>query len=84
MSAKDYWMANLRLIAGCLSVWFIVSFGFGLLIVDWLNQFQLGGFKLGFWFAQQGSIFVFVLVLVYYAWRMRRLDAQYLAKQELK
>lgn len=81
MSAKDYWMANLRLIAGCLSVWFLVSFGCGLLLVDWLNQFGLGGFKLGFWFAQQGSIFVFVLVLFFYAWRMRRLDTEYLSKQ---
>ncbi len=74
-------MANLRLIAGCLSVWFAVSFGCGLLLVDRLNQFALGGFKLGFWFAQQGSIYVFVLVLIYYAWRMKRLDAEYLSRR---
>lgn len=81
MSAKDYWTANLRLIAVCLSVWFAVSFGCGLLLVDWLNQFGLGGFKLGFWFAQQGSIYLFVMVLFYYASRMRRLDREYLSKQ---
>ncbi len=79
MSPRDYWMANLRLIAGCLLVWFLVSFGCGLLWVEWLNQLYLGGFKLGFWFAQQGSIYCFVLVLIYYAWRMQRLDGEYLA-----
>ena len=79
MNAQAYWRANLRLIAGCLVVWFIASFGCGLILVDWLNQFMLGGFKLGFWFAQQGSIVVFVLVLIYYASAMKKLDAEYLA-----
>ncbi len=79
MTPSAYWRANLKLIAGCLLVWFGASFGCGLLLVDWLNQFMLGGFKLGFWFAQQGSIIVFVLVLIYYARAMKRLDAEFLA-----
>ncbi|MCY4040324.1 MAG: DUF4212 domain-containing protein [Gammaproteobacteria bacterium] len=79
MTPSAYWRANLKLIAGCLVVWFVASFGCGLLLVDWLNQFMLGGFKLGFWFAQQGSILVFVLVLIYYARAMKRLDAEFLA-----
>ena len=80
MNQEVYWQANLRLIALCLVVWFTASFGCGLLLVDWLNQFTLGGFKLGFWFAQQGSIFVFVLVLIYYARAMKRLDARFLGE----
>lgn len=82
MSAKDYWNANLKLICGCLLVWFCVSYGFGIILVDWLNQVRFGGFMLGFWFAQQGSIFVFVLILIFYAWRMKRLDAEYLSGQD--
>ena len=82
MSAQDYWKENLKLIGGCLLVWFVVSYGFGIILVDWLNHVRFGGFMLGFWFAQQGSIFVFVLVLVFYAWRMKRLDAAYLSKRD--
>jgi len=82
MTAKEYWQANLKLIAGCLIVWFVASFGCGLLLAPWLNQFMLGGFKLGFWFAQQGSILVFVLVLIYYARAMKRLDAEFLAPKD--
>ncbi len=82
MTAKEYWQANLKLIAGCLIVWFVASFGCGLLLAPWLNQFMLGGFKLGFWFAQQGSILVFVLVLSYYARAMKRLDAEFLAPKD--
>ena len=84
MTAREYWQANLRLIAGCLTVWFVASFGCGLLLADWLNGFMLAGFKLGFWFAQQGSILVFVLVLIYYAWAMKRLDADFLGKMSRK
>lgn len=73
----DYWRANLRLVAGCLLVWFAVSYGFGILLVDELNRIRLGGFKLGFWFAQQGSIYVFVLLIFFYAWRMNRLDRKH-------
>ena len=57
---RRYWQANLRLVAGCLLVWFTVSFGFGILLVEWLNQVQFFGFELGFWFAQQGSIVCFI------------------------
>ncbi|MGM0412242.1 MAG: DUF4212 domain-containing protein [Pseudomonadota bacterium] len=75
--ADNYWKANLRILAGCLAVWFIVSFGFGILLVEPLNQIQLGGYKLGFWFAQQGSIYTFLLIIFYYAWRMNRLDREH-------
>jgi putative solute:sodium symporter small subunit len=57
-----------------LSIWFIVSFGFGILLVDQLNTIQIGGFKLGFWFAQQGSIYVFVAIIFTYIYLMNRLD----------
>lgn len=72
-----YWKANLRLVAWCLAVWFIVSFVFGIILVEQLNAFSLGGYKLGFWFAQQGSIFVFVLLIFFYAYRMNKLDRQF-------
>lgn len=72
-----YWKANLRLVAWCLGVWFIVSFVFGIILVEQLNAFSLGGYKLGFWFAQQGSIFVFVLLIFFYAYRMNKLDRQF-------
>ena len=72
-----YWRANLRLVALCLGIWFFCSFGLGVLLVDVMNQVRLGGFKLGFWFAQQGSIYVFVALIFFYAWRMNRLDRQF-------
>ena len=74
---NDYWRANLRLVAGCMVVWFIVSFGLGIILVEPLNNIRLGGFKLGFWFAQQGSIYVFVALIFFYAWRMRRLAREH-------
>ncbi|MCA6078229.1 DUF4212 domain-containing protein [Fulvivirga sedimenti] len=74
---KDYWRRNLRYLAILLSIWFVVSYGFGILLVDQLNNIQIGGFKLGFWFAQQGSIYVFlILIFVYVRW-MNRLDKEY-------
>lgn len=76
-TAADYWRANIRIVLGLLAIWFIVSYGFGILLADWLNQFHLFGFKLGFFFAQQGSIYVFVLLIFYYVWRMNRLDREY-------
>lgn len=76
-TAKNYWRENVRLVVGCLLVWFAVSFGCGVLLVDSLNQFRLFGFKLGFWFAQQGSIYVFLLLILFYAWKMNRLDRRY-------
>ncbi|REH40528.1 putative solute:sodium symporter small subunit [Paraperlucidibaca baekdonensis] len=75
--AKAYWQANLRLLLSLLVVWFVVSFGFGILLVDALNQINLGGFKLGFWFAQQGSIFTFVILIFVYAAKMNALDRKY-------
>jgi putative solute:sodium symporter small subunit len=74
---QAYWKANLRLLVGCLLIWFVVSFGFGILLVDALNSIRLGGFKLGFWFAQQGSIYVFLLLIFFYAWRMNKLDRDF-------
>ncbi len=74
---KQYWHDNLRLIALCLSIWFTASFGFGILLVEQLNHFSLGGFKLGFWFAQQGSIITFVALIFFYSWRMNKLDKKY-------
>ncbi len=74
---KQYWKTNLRYLAILLSIWFIVSYGFGILLFDVLNQFQIGGFKLGFWFAQQGSIYVFVVLIFVYVILMNRLDRQY-------
>ena len=78
MSQKaDYWMANLRLIALCLAIWFVVSFVFGIILVEPLNNISLGGYKLGFWFANQGSIYVFVALIFFYANRMGKLDREH-------
>jgi putative solute:sodium symporter small subunit len=75
--ASAYWKANIRLVSICLVIWFIVSFLFGIILVDALNAIQLGGYKLGFWFAQQGSIYTFVVLIFFYAWRMGQLDRQF-------
>jgi len=72
-----YWRANLRILAGCMAVWFICSYGCGILFVEQLNSFTVGGFPVGFWFAQQGSIYVFVLLIFFYAWRMNRVDRKF-------
>ncbi|MFT6506134.1 MAG: putative solute:sodium symporter small subunit [Colwellia sp.] len=72
-----YWTENLRLIFICLAVWFVVSFGFGLLLVEPLNEIRLGGYKLGFWFAQQGSIYTFVGLVFWYTKKMNDLDKKY-------
>lgn len=82
LSRRSYWRANLRLVAACLVIWFVVSYGFGILLVEPLNQFSFFGFKLGFWFAQQGSIYVFLALIFWYAWRMNRLDRQYGVQEE--
>lgn len=76
-SPQDYWKENMRIILVCLAIWFVVSFVFGILLVDQLNTISLGGYKLGFWFAQQGSIYVFMVLIFYYAWRMNKLDREY-------
>ncbi len=72
-----YWKANLRLVGLCLSIWFVVSFLFGIILVEQLNAIKLGGYGLGFWFAQQGSIYVFVALIFFYAHRMNKLDKKY-------
>ncbi len=72
-----YWKKNLRLLTILLSIWFIVSFGFGILLVDVFNTIRIGGFKLGFWFAQQGSIYVFIALIFIYVQRMNRLDKEF-------
>lgn len=74
---KQYWKSNLKYLALLLSVWFVVSFLFGIVFAESLNQFHLGGFPLGFWFAQQGSIFCFVLLIFVYVYLMNRLDKKH-------
>ncbi len=75
---KDgYWKANISLLVKIFIVWFIVSFGCGILFVDQLNQFSFLGYPLGFWFAQQGSIYAFVVLIFFYAWRMEAIDREY-------
>ncbi len=75
--AKVYWKKNIRIVLSLLAVWFFVSFGMGILLVDVLDNFRLFGFKLGFWMAQQGSIFCFVILIFVYVYRMNKLDHQY-------
>lgn len=79
---KAYWKDNLSLLFKLLIVWFVVSFGAGIIFVDALNQVQLFGFKLGFWFAQQGSIYVFVVLIFYYMKKMNQLDKKYGVDEE--
>jgi len=74
---KDYWQANLKILIILLSIWFLVSFGFGIIFSDFLDQYQIGGFKLGFWFAQQGSIYLFVVLIFIYVYLMNKLDEKY-------
>ena len=75
--AKVYWKKNIRIVLSLLAVWFFVSFGMGILLVDVLDNFRIFGFKLGFWMAQQGSIFCFVILIFVYVYRMNKLDHQY-------
>jgi putative solute:sodium symporter small subunit len=79
---KQYWQANLRLVATCLVIWFSVSFGCGILLVDFFNQFHIGGYPLGFWFAQQGSIFTFLALIFWYAYRMNKLDHEFSVSED--
>ncbi len=76
-SKNTYWKTNLKYLVILLSIWFSVSFGFGILMVDQLNQIQMAGFKLGFWFAQQGAIYVFVILIFVYIYLMNRLDQKF-------
>jgi len=80
MSGKnldEYWQKNLRILGGLLAVWFIVSYGCGIMFADSLNGIRLGGYKLGFWFAQQGAIFAFIAIIYIYIYKMNKLDREY-------
>lgn len=72
-----YWRIHLRYLFVLLTIWFVVSFGCGIFFADFLDQFRVGGFKLGFWFGQQGSIYVFVVLIFVYVWLMNRLDKKF-------
>ena len=72
-----YWSANLRLLLVLLAIWFVVSYGCGIILADVLNTISLGGYKLGFWFAQQGSMYTFLVLIFVYAIRMGQLDRKY-------
>lgn len=74
---QEYWKRNVRILFTLLSIWFLVSFVFGILLKDELDQIRFGGFKLGFWFAQQGSIYCFVIIIFVYVWLMNRLDREF-------
>jgi putative solute:sodium symporter small subunit len=86
MSPKEnqqaYWKANLKIMGVLLSIWFIVSFGCGILFVEQLNQFHFAGFKLGFWMAQQGSLYVFSILIFVYVKKMDALDKKYGLSEE--
>ena len=74
---KTYWKENIRLVIFLLLIWFVVSFGMGILFVDVLDGFRFFGFKFGFWMAQQGSIFCFVIIIFIYVYKMNKLDHKY-------
>ena len=74
---REYWKRNLTYVGALLAIWFLVSFGFGILLVEPLNRVRIGGFKLGFWFAQQGAMYVFVVLIFVYVRLMNRLDRAY-------
>ena len=79
----QYWKANLKIVFSLQIIWFIASFGFGIIFTDTLDQIRLGGFKLGFWFAQQGSIYIFVIIIFLYVWLMKRLDKKLSEEEEI-
>ena len=74
---NSYWEQNVKLILKCLFIWFIVSYGFSIVFVDILNQIRIGGYKLGFWFSQQGSIYTFVFLIFYYANEIEKIDIEF-------
>ena len=75
--AKAYWKENLKYVVILLTIWFLASYGAGIIFKDALNTIKIGGFKLGFWFAQQGSIYVFVILIFVYVRLMNKLDKKY-------
>ncbi len=72
-----YWRENLRLLISLMTIWFASSFGAGILFRDFLDQFSLGGYPLGFWFAQQGSIYIFIALIFFYVVRMKQIERKY-------
>lgn len=76
-AAAAYWQANIRLVLKLLVVWFVVSYGCGILLVDVLNNFYIGGYPLGYFFAQQGAIYVFLFLIFFYAIRMNKIDREF-------
>jgi putative solute:sodium symporter small subunit len=82
LKMQAYWKKNLRTLLILLVIWFTVSFGFGILLVEQLNHIKIGGFKLGFWFAQQGSIYAFVVLIFVYVYRMNQLDKEFDVNEE--
>jgi putative solute:sodium symporter small subunit len=76
-SRKEYWRKNVQLVTWCMVVWFVVSFGFGIILVEPLNSISIGGYKLGFWFAQQGSMYTFVALIFIYAKLIGNLDKEF-------
>ncbi len=74
---NSYWKKNISLITRCLLIWFTVSYVFGIIFVDYLNLIRVGGYKLGFWFSQQGAIYIFVLLIFYYAREINKIDEKY-------
>lgn len=74
---RAHWRANLRILTILLTLWAFVSFGCSIFLADWLDHIRIGGFKLGFWMAQQGSIYTFVGIIVFYVWYMNRIDRKY-------
>ena len=74
---RAYWKQNVRYLFILLAIWFVVSYGFGIIFVDELNQIRIGGFKLGFWFAQQGSIYIFLALIRIYIYLMNKLDHKF-------
>jgi putative solute:sodium symporter small subunit len=77
-----YWRANIKILLFLIAIWFIASFGLGIIAVDWLDQFKIMGFPLGFWMAQQGSIIVFLLIIAFYTWKMNRVDKSFGVEEE--
>ena len=81
-AAAAYWKENIRILLSLLTIWFMVSFGCGILFVEQLDKIQIGGFPLGFWFAQQGSIYTFLILIFVYIYKMNRLDRKYNVHEE--
>jgi len=77
----EYWKKNLKYLGILLSIWFVVSYGFGIILVDHLDKIRIGGFKLGFWFSQQGSIIIFVIIIFVYVRLMNKLDRQFRVRE---